>query len=141
MCPPPAVLSIVLKWWRCWQVIIHIPLLAAHTVVGTVQLPNTNKLLPLLIAAYQCQCRYRYPVLWIRKLFFRIRIRIHKIFFRIRIRIRIRILETYILGQTIPKFLSMAYEHFLIQYYEEKFVNCENMCVFSFNSSIFMLYY
>jgi hypothetical protein len=31
----------------------------------------------------------------------------------------------------------MAYEHFLnTMYYEEKFVYCENMCVFSFNSSI-----
>jgi hypothetical protein len=64
-------------------------------------------------------------VLRIRKHFFRIRI--HTNFFRI------RILQTYILGQTIPKF---SFNGFWIQYYEEKFWNCRNMCFFSFNSSI-----
>jgi hypothetical protein len=71
------------------------------------------------------------PVLWIRKLFFRIRI--HKIF----LRIRIRILQTYILGQTIPKFSFNGLRTFSEYNTTKKnFLNCENMCVFSFNSSI-----
>jgi hypothetical protein len=56
---------------------------------------------------FNSSSRYRtfyHAVLWIRKLFFRIRIQIYNNFFRIRIRIGIRILQTCILGQPIPKF-------------------------------------
>jgi hypothetical protein len=80
-------------------------------------------------------------VLWIRKLFFRIRI--HKNFFGIRIwiqiqiRIQIRILQTYILGQSILKFFFNAQRTFS-EYNTTKnnFLTVKICVFFSFNCSI-----
>jgi hypothetical protein len=60
------------------------------------------------------------------------RIRIHKNFCRI----RIRILQTYILGQTIPKFSFNGLRTFSEYNTTKKNLLTENMCFFSFNSSI-----